>query len=208
MELRKKGIELEDGWMQRFDVLKELGDCYASVGQYEQAQQCYHQAAELEPDAADPYVGSGVVFIQQGRTEDAKASFKIATRLEPGCSKAYAGLAILAQQESDFEEAFDMYLRSLELDPDNLTSLLGLFQASSQMGSFGKVIHYLNIYLDMHPDDKTVMHCLGTLYLKDQKPFEAKDMLHKLLQLDPSNNDALDLMEEAEHKIANIVDFV
>ena len=106
----------DQGWMQRYDVVKELGDCYASVGDYENARRYYEQAAWLEPDEAGPYVGTGVIELQQGHLEDARIAFRVALRLDGCDSKAHAGLAMIAQQTGAPQEAFDAYLKSLELD--------------------------------------------------------------------------------------------
>jgi cytochrome c-type biogenesis protein CcmH/NrfG len=83
-----------------------------------------------------------------------------------------------------------------------MTALLGLFQVSYQMGSFGRVIEYLNIYLKMHPGDVSVMFCLATLYMKDQQVAAAGQLLRDILELEPQNTDAQDLLEEAEHILA------
>ena len=187
---------------QRYEVLQELGDCHASVGNFEQAQQCYEKAASLGPDEPGPYVGLAVVALQKDLTEDADIAFRVACRLDPGCSKAYAGLAMIAQRKSDYKEAFDMYLKSLELDGDNLTALLVLFQASCQMGSFEKVTHYLEVYLDMHPGDTSVMFSLAALYMKDGRLELSRKLLLDVLALTPSNRDAAELLEEVDHSLA------
>jgi tetratricopeptide (TPR) repeat protein len=192
----------EAGWTQHYDVLKELGDCYVSVGEYEQARECYDKAAGLAPDEAGPYIGFGVIAMQSGELADAETAFKVARRLDPRCSKAYSGLAMICQQKGDAAEAFELYLKSLELDSDNLTALLGLFQASCAMGSFSKVIHYLGLYLDVHPGDTTVMFCLATLQLKDNQPQKARELLLNILALDSGNTDAANLLEEVEHTLA------
>ncbi len=202
MDIVKQTKIPEAGWTQHYDVLKELGDCYTSVGEYEKARECYDKAAELAPDEAGPYVGFGVIAMQKGELEDAETAFKVARRLDPECSKAYCGLAMICQQRSEASEAFDLYLKSLELDSDNLTSLLGLFQSSCAMGSFSKVIYYLEVYLDAHPGDITVMFCLATLQLKDKQPQKARQLLLDILALDADNTDAANLLEEAEHTLA------
>lgn len=192
----------EAGWTQHYDVLSELGDCYASVGEYEKARGCYDKAAVLAPDEAAPYIGFGVIAMQTGELADAETAFKVARRLDPGCSKAYCGLAMICQQRKDAAAAFELYLKSLELDSDNLTALLGLFQSSCAMGSFSKVIYYLGLYLDAHPGDITVMFCLATLQLKDKQPHKARELLLNILALEPDNTDAANLLEEAEHTLA------
>jgi len=202
MDITKGDIAEHENTTQRYEVLQELGDCYASVGSYEQAQKCYEKAATLGPDEAGPYVGLGVVALQKELLEDAEIAFRVACRLDGNCAKGYAGQAMVAQERGDYKQAFDMYLKCLELDTDNLTALLGLFQTSCQMGSFGKVIHYLEVYLDMHPGDISVMFSLAALYVKDGHLEQAGTLLGDILALDPGNSDAANLLEEVEHSLA------
>lgn len=189
---------------QHYEVLRELGDCYTSVGNYVQAQRCYEKAASIGPDEPGPYIGLGAAALQTGRCEDAEIAFRVACRLDPNCAKGYAGLAMVAQQRKEYPLSFDLYMKSLELDTDNITALLGLFQVSCQMGSFAKVIHYLQVYLDMHPGDTSVMFALAALHLKDGRPEECRRMLLDLLTLEPANNDARNLLEEVEHSLVPV----
>jgi len=202
METIKGTMIPDSGWTQHFDVLKELGDCHAMVGEFEEAQECYDRAAVLAPDEAGPYVGCGVMELQKGNLADAEAAFKVACRLDARCSKAWCGLAMIRQQEGGTQEAFDYYLKSLELDRDNLTALLGLFQLSCKAGTFGRVIECLEVYLDMHPGDLSVMFCLATLHLKDGRCRKAERLLRDIIVLDPVNTEAVNLLEEVEHMLA------
>ena len=202
MDITQNNVDEQHDSTQHYEVLQELGDCYASVGNYSQAQQYYEKAAVLSPDEADPYVGLGVVALQKNLLDDAEIAFRVACRLNSNCAKAYAGFAMIAQQRVDYKQAFEMYLKSLELDTDNLVALLGLFQTSCQMGSFAKVIHYLEMYLNMHPGDTSVMFPLAALYMKDGKFEESKNILLNLLSLDENHKDAVNLLEEVEHSLA------
>ena len=187
---------------QHYEVLRELGDCYTSVGNYSQAHRCYEKAASLGPDEPGPYVGLGVADLQCDKLEDAEIAFRVACRLDPDCAKAYAGMAMVAQQRGEHPESFDLYMKSLELDTDNITALLGLFQVSCEMGSFAKVIYYLEVYLGMHPGDTSVMFALAALYLKDSQLERARGILQDLLALEPGSQDATNLLEEVEHSLA------
>ena len=189
---------------QHYEVLRELGDCYTSVGNYSQPHRCYEKAASLGPDEPGPYIGLGVAAMQCGKLEDAEISFRVACRLDPDCAKAYAGMAMVAQQRREYSGAFDLFMKSLELDSDNITALLGLFQVSCEMGSFARVIYYLDVYLEMHPGDTSVMFALAAIYFKDGQPEQAKRMLQNLLALEPENQDAANLLEEVEHGLAQV----
>lgn len=192
----------DHGETQRYELMRDMGDCYTQLGDYDQARQCYEQAATLAPDEAGPYLGTGVIALQQGRLEDAELAFRVALRLDRCSSRAWSGLAMIRQQTGALQEAFDAYLKSLDLDGDNLTALLGLFQVSCQMGSFGRVIEYLRVYLDLHPADTAVMFCLATLYVKERKPQQAHRLLSDILIFEPDNADARNLLEEVEHQQA------
>ncbi|AQT66912.1 cellulose synthase subunit BcsC [Anaerohalosphaera lusitana] len=185
-----------------FTALTELGDCYLSVGDHQQAQLCYDQAADIDPDRAEPYVGIGAVAFQNGNTDEAENAFKVALRLDRTNAKAHCGLAMIYHNAGAYTEAFDRYLKCLEQDTDNLSALLGLFQTSCQMGSFEKVTHYLEVYLSMHPDDHSVMFCVATLYMRDGKLQKAQRALNAVLKADSDNTDAAALLEEVEHQLA------
>jgi tetratricopeptide (TPR) repeat protein len=201
MELNNESGQ-EHKLTQHYDVLIDLGDCLATVGNSAPASECYEQAAQIEPDRAEPYVGLGVVALQKGDMESADIAFKVGIRLDPRCAKAWCGLGMVCQMRQQFAQGQEYYLRSLEIDTDNLTALLGLFQSSCQMGSFSKVIHYLEAYLDMHPGDTAVMFCLATLYMKDGKFDGARKLLKDILVLAPENTDAANLLEEAECRLS------
>ena len=78
MDIRQSDISEHQNTTQRYEVLQELGDCYASVGSCEQARRCYEKAASLGPDESGPYVGLGVVALQQGLLDDAEIAFRVA----------------------------------------------------------------------------------------------------------------------------------
>ena len=202
MDIRHNNVDQQHDSTQHYEALQEMGDCYASVANYKLAQKYYDKAAVLSPDAPDPYVGLGVVALQNNQLDDAEIAFKVACRLDANCAKAYAGLGLIAQQKTDYKQAFEMYLKSLELDTENLIALLGLFQTSCQMGSFAQVIHYLDVYLNMHPGDTSVMFPLAALYMKDGRFEESKKVLLDVLTLDENHKDAANLLEEVEHSLA------
>jgi tetratricopeptide (TPR) repeat protein len=202
MTLTSEGFLVEEGLDQRYEVLKELGDCHASLGNHDRARHCYAEASLLAPDKAGPHVGRGVVAIQAGALSEAEEAFNEALRVDPDCSEAYCGLAMLQQQRKEFVRAFELYLKCLEKNSDNLVALLGLFQTSCQMGTFANVIHYLEVYLERHMGDVSVLFCLATLYARDNRLAEACKALDAILTLDPGHAEASLLRKEVADKLA------
>ncbi len=187
---------------QHYEVMKEMGDCYAGLGDGGRARECYLGALDLAPNKAQPHVGLGVLAIQDGRSDDALAAFSTAKRLDPNCAEAYGGLAMVYQQKAEYAKAFEMYLTCLELDVDNLSALLGLFQTSCQMGTFGKVIQFLELYLDKHPGDTSVLFCLSSLYVKEERFEDAAEVLRRVLALEPDKKEATELLADVERRLA------
>lgn len=202
MDINSQNVLDKHNETQHYEVLKELGDCYTSTGNYKGAKHCYEKAASLAPDEPGPYVGLGVIAIQNELLDDAEIAFRVACRLDSKSAEGWCGLAMVAHKQGHHDKAFELYLRCLEIDTDNLTALLGLFQASCQMGSFERVIYYLETYLNMHPGDTSVMFSLAALYMRDGRLDDAKNVLSNLLALDPQNSDAHNLLEEVEHNLA------
>jgi tetratricopeptide (TPR) repeat protein len=200
MELTHDGFLGEEGLDQRYELLKELGDCHTALGNHDRARQCYEEAARQAKDKPGPHVGRGVVAIQAGSLDEAERAFGQALRIDDRCSEAYAGLGMVAQQRQDYARAFDLYMKALDRDVNNLVALLGLFQAAIQMGTFSKVIYYLEVYLDRHPGDVSVQFCLATLYARDNRLQEAFGTLREILDLDPGHAEAVELLREVERK--------
>jgi len=200
VQLTAEHVVVEEGLDQHYEVLKELGDCHASLGNYDRARQCYEEAAVLAPEKAGPAVGLGVVELQLRNLDAADRAFRRAAHLQPDCAEAYGGLAMVAQHRSQYPEAIDLYMACLDKDADNLVALLGLFQASCQMGSFARVIHYLQVYLDRHPGDTSVLYCLATLQARDGRLEKAADALETILTLEPDNAEAAGLLREVRRR--------
>ena len=196
------GLGSDQNGKGNYELLKELGDCYAAVDNYQRALECYRQAVDMDPHQAGPYVGLGVIGLQTDQVEDAEKAFAMAIKLQPQCPEAFGGLAMIYQRKQQYAHAFDMYLKCLEIDSDNLVALLGLFQTSVQMGEFTKVIYYLEVFLESHPDDVPVLFCMATLYARDGRLEEARDTLIRVLVLEPGKKEAADLLAQVHGSIA------
>lgn len=181
----------------------EMGDCYTAVENFAKAKNCYRQAAVLAPGRVEPFVGLGVVELHTKNYDRAQNAFDTAKQIAPQCEKAYSGLAMVFYEQQKYPQAFEMYLKCLELDADNLIAMLGLFQTSCQMGTFAKIIHYLETYLEKNPHDHSVLFCLATLYARERKDIQAKQLLLTILAADPEKPQARELLETVQARLYN-----
>ena len=186
---------------QHHDVLQELGQCYAALAEYDRARTCYREAAAVAPAEPGPYVGLGLLAVQEGLPDAARDFFETAVEICHDCAEAYAGLAVVYQKTGVYHVALEMYLKCLELNSDNLVALLGLFQTSCQMGTFAKVIFYLEVYLEKHPGDTSVLFCLATLYAREGRFEQARESLTDVLALEPHKDEAARLLGDVEEQM-------
>ncbi|MDC0714041.1 zinc-ribbon domain-containing protein [Stigmatella sp. ncwal1] len=82
------------------------------------AVDAYGQAAELEPDRAEPYSGRGLALLDLGNAPEAATEFQQALRLNPRYGEAIIGLAETYRSQGKKSEAVRYYQRYLEVLPE------------------------------------------------------------------------------------------
>jgi tetratricopeptide (TPR) repeat protein len=82
------------------------------------ALDAYGEAAELEPDRAEPYTGRGMTFLDMGDTRQAETEFKQALKFNPRYGDAIIGLAETYRSQGKKADAVRYYERYLEILPN------------------------------------------------------------------------------------------
>ncbi len=182
-----------------YEVLMRRADFCSASAASEYARQCYIKASALAPARDEPYVGLGIVSLQQNDLEGAQAAFETACRLDERCERGFCGMGIVYQQKGNCQKALSMYSRCLELDGDDMTALLGLLEISHQTGDLDEIKYFLRQYMARHPHDVAIMLCLASVYLQAEQFAEARQILTDVLILDADNITAVDLIEELDH---------
>jgi predicted Zn finger-like uncharacterized protein len=101
-----------------FDYYMTQGDRNRERERLEAALDAYAEAAELEPDRAEPYAGRGMAFLDMGDTRQAEAEFKQALKFNPRYGEAIIGLAETYRSQGKKAEAIRHYERYLEILPN------------------------------------------------------------------------------------------
>jgi predicted Zn finger-like uncharacterized protein len=101
-----------------FDYYMAQGDRLRERERTEAALEAYGEAAELEPDRAEPYSGRGMAFLDMGDNRQAEAEFKQALKLNPRYGEAIMGLAETYRSQGKNAEAVRYYERYLEILPN------------------------------------------------------------------------------------------
>jgi superkiller protein 3 len=111
-------IELDPNMMRAYN---NLGLCYDSLGQFDEAIQNFTRAIELnrkqEHPSAWPPLNLAVSLIPLSRFDEAVARLHEALSYNPEFPQAHYELGLVLEKERKFEEAIASLQRAIELDP-------------------------------------------------------------------------------------------
>jgi predicted Zn finger-like uncharacterized protein len=100
-----------DGAMRQADALRDKG-------RHDKAMDLYGQAAEMEPDRAEPIAGKALVFFEREQFVQAEAAFRQALKLNPRYGVAIMGLAETYRAQDKAEPAIQQFEKYLEVLPN------------------------------------------------------------------------------------------
>lgn len=184
----------------QFEIYQELGDCYAHVGNMEEAVKHFEKASILNAQSEKPFIGLGVTTLQQGDSLKAKEYFLQAVGLNPKSDKALTGLGMALSSNGSQKEGLARFQEALALNPENMPALMGLLQSAHTLDQLPIAENYLKKYLALHVADLKVLYCLAGVYFKLGKYSDAREAAERILIFEPENQDALLLMEKIEEK--------
>jgi len=114
----RRVIELDPNMMRAYN---NLGLCYDSLGQFDEAIQSFNRAIELnrrqEQPSAWPPLNLAVSLISLNRLDDAVARLHEALSYNPQFPQAHYRLGLVLEKQRKFEEAIAPLQRAIELDP-------------------------------------------------------------------------------------------
>ncbi|WP_225410060.1 tetratricopeptide repeat protein [Stigmatella hybrida] len=94
------------------------GDRLRARERFVAAAEAFANAAELEPERAEPYSGRGLALLDLGNPQEAAREFEQALRLNPRYGEAMIGLAETYRSQGKKAEAIRYYQRYLEILPE------------------------------------------------------------------------------------------
>ena len=200
----EEAIRLSPGFARAWNgfgnLLKER------LGKFEEAEQAYRRAIDLDPTDANPWYCLGNLSVQTGKSEDAETAYYRAIDLDPKFSYPWSGLGnLLSAQTGKSEKAEKAYRRAIELDPSSSTPWNGLgILLAKQPGRSEDAESAARRAIDLDPKLSSAWCILGIL-LADQpgRSKEAEDAYRKAIELEPKaawqwNNLGLLLAKQTE----------
>ncbi len=99
-------------------------------------------------------------------------------------------------EEKKYQEAIIEYLNVLQVEPENQPATRSLGLALIEIGQFGRALRFLQKAQRTDPDDLEVGLKLASVYLLGGRREEAKGEINHILERNPNDFDALQLLVE------------
>lgn len=161
------------------------GNEHLANGDLRQAEACYRQAIEVNPDNADAYVNLGFVQKEQQQYEQAENALKQAILLNPASVDGHYLLGIAAQQQGKLNIAIESYQNVLALQPDFEVVYGDLCHTLFQSGKIDAAITIIKKALALNSQNPQFHFYQGNLFYHEGKLDQALGSYQRTLQLQP-----------------------
>jgi len=176
-------------------ALVELGYLQQSLGELEAAESTYREAIEIGPWYVEGYANLADLLRAQGRDADGAEALRQGLQhvADPGPLEFSLGLNLVRQER--LLEAISHLRRATELRPD--VARFAHVHAVA-LYSFGRVefaANALGAALVHHPADLDLLNTQISVLDELGRVDEARELVKRLLEIDPSNQDARAYLE-------------
>lgn len=137
-------------------LLFNIGQCYASLNDYEQARLCLEAAAALKPKDPDPYFPLAQIAFQEGRYEACIALSERGRRLLGPRTRDPKGLSNLAHayhELGQIDKSLEVLHQALRLDPNWAPAHQGLGACYEDKLELGRALYHYRQAAKLVPFD-------------------------------------------------------
>lgn len=175
-------------------------DELAAKGKLDEARDLYESAMNDAAHWSRPPRSLGVLTLQEQRYFQAEIWFERAISCDPQDAKAWAGKGSAIWELGRREESLDCFRKALALRPVDKTFLPLLVKSYYAVNQLAELENILIRYREAYPQDLSIAYCLAGCYYKQQKLVEAKLVAQEIINQEPGNKDARELLEMLERK--------
>ncbi|MDR1857748.1 MAG: tetratricopeptide repeat protein [Desulfovibrio sp.] len=180
--------------MLDYEINKEMAESYLFIGDFDKAESYYEKAAKANANGADAYMGLATIAVQRGQINKAMKLYKKAVEIKPS-DKALCGMGLVYMEQGRHDKAMDHFQRALRLAPGNMVALNCLVREAYSMGRVAAALPYLEAALETGVEQEAVSVTLAGCLICLGKGAQARRHLEAVLRINPSNEDARDLIQ-------------
>ncbi len=178
-----------------YEINKELGECYLFMGELDKAEDYYKKAAGSNGVHPDPYIGLATIAIQRGEYDSAMTLYEKAHSVEV-TDKSFAGMGLIQMETSKQIDAFASFSEALTINPSNMVALFGIIRIGHESEMVAEAVPFLERFLEIEPEKHEVRYSLAGCFICMDMKDEAVQQLEMILEMDPANAAAKELLEQ------------
>lgn len=186
------------------NLYRLVGDCFAKLGDIDQAKNAYTRAVDLDAFGAKSYIGLGTVGLIRNSYDVAVLQFQKAVSLSPEDEMANLGLGLAFQGMSELKEASRWVVKALSINPENTAALFTLVKIAYDRNEFNEAETGISRYLELHPNDRNIVYAQAGIFFKTGRVSEASMICNRLLELDPNDQRAITLLSQVQEDQASV----
>lgn len=191
----KKKVKLSRKQKEEVKELYKKGANFLENGKEEEAIKCFVQALTIDSKHEDSMNKLGVLYMHKQMYSAACAIFKeLCESYENSVYLSHLGLALYNLQ--DYERSLDAYKRAVMLDYSRSQRFVSLCQVYRALNNNRMALISLNKALEIEKDNLEYMFLLSEILFEMDKFEEAKDVIRKILFIDPENEEAKKLLRK------------
>lgn len=141
-----------------------LGLYYASLYQFDDAEEQYNKAIDKDAGFALAHTGLASLFLASGQMERAMVACEKAMQMDTLSALNYLNMGVMQFQNVNFEEAEHSFLKGIQLDSMNAEIYLNLGTLFMQINRQAEAIVHLNKALQLNPGDPGSPYSLASIY--------------------------------------------
>ncbi len=178
-----------------YEAHLNLGLVHARQGRMQEAHREYEIALQLKPDYVQALNAQGLVLMGRDEHEEAIARFEAAVG-EFDYAPAYNNLGLALLQQGDFARAVAAWHKAIDIDPRNASYHFNLGLAYGQQGSDGQALAAFKEAVALQPDYVKAHLSMAHIYRRAGELNQARQALQRLLELDPSNQAIIRMLDQ------------
>jgi Flp pilus assembly protein TadD len=186
----------------RAEAHLNLAGVYVEQGERDRAEAEYRSALALMPALAGIYVNFADLYRQKGRDDEAEKVLRQGLVVAPKDPGIHYALGLTLVRQKRMPEALKELERAAALPPERPRYVYVYGVALDSAGQTGRALEVLASAHDRHPGNREILHALVSLNAKAGRGAAAVGYAKKLVELDPQDPEALQMLDQLTGKRA------
>lgn len=172
--------------VERYKEIIDGGYHYLNMFQFQDSLNYFEEAAKMEKNNPEPYLGIAQIFLKQGRYDECLSYLDEVSSKMPECTNAaqynYLKGSVL-YEKTDYESALEYLERTYEIDQTKNDYPRDLAVCHAKLGNLSKAREILNAIISDGISDDILNYVRGQVVLAEGNTTEAINNFEKVISI-------------------------